>query len=120
MIALYVDDCLIAGSREETSRIKEFLSSEFEMEELGSPRLFLGIQIERNQTAGKEHIVLHQTRYIDTILERFSMEEAGDSPTPMVDSQVLSKAYRDQVSPMENNQLYMSAVGSLMYCVLGT
>ena len=47
-IALYVDDLFLVGSRlENIKRVKEGLSREFKMKDLGEARFLLGIEIIR-------------------------------------------------------------------------
>ena len=50
VILLYVDDMLIASNNnEKLEGIKNFLGKAFEMKDLGEPKSFLGITIERNK-----------------------------------------------------------------------
>ena len=50
VILLYVDDMLIASnSKEKLEEIKNCLGKAFEMKDLGEPKSFLGISIERNK-----------------------------------------------------------------------
>ena len=43
------------------------------MKDLGEPKNFLGITLERNKQ--EKTLLIHQTNYIEKILERFNMKE---------------------------------------------
>lgn len=50
ILAVYVDDIIIIGDDEvEVKRLKENLSKEFEVKDLGQLRYFLGIEVARSQ-----------------------------------------------------------------------
>jgi len=50
ILAVYVDDIIITGDDEvEVKRLKENLSKEFEVKDLGQLRYFLGIEVARSQ-----------------------------------------------------------------------
>ncbi|RVW76034.1 Retrovirus-related Pol polyprotein from transposon TNT 1-94 [Vitis vinifera] len=71
---LYVDDILLASSDvgllHETKR---FLSSKFDMKDLGNASFVLGIQIHRDRSRGI--LGLSQKAYIDKVLSRFGNEQ---------------------------------------------
>ena len=67
IIALYVDDLLIAGNNlSEIQSIKEKLSAEFEMKDLGDARTMLGIDKERGRSS--KRLFISQTEYTRTVL----------------------------------------------------
>ena len=81
MIVLYVDDFLIASNdAEKLKQVKSHLSSVFHMKDLGEPRIYLGISIERNRK--ERNIVIHQATYTETVLEKFNMKELQSSEYP--------------------------------------
>ena len=86
VILFYVDDILIASnSQEKLEEIKNCLGKAFEMKDLGEPKSFLGIYIERNKE--EKSFLINQTNYIENILERFSMKDCKPQSTPMVTRQ---------------------------------
>lgn len=61
LLAIYVDDITIAGDDEiEIISLKENLSKQFEVKDLGQLMYFLGIEIARSQKG----IVLSQRKYV--------------------------------------------------------
>ena len=70
MLAIYVDDIIITGDDErEIIRLKENLSKEFEVKDLGQPRYFLGIEIAWNPKG----IVLSKIKYVLDLLTETGM-----------------------------------------------
>lgn len=82
LICLYVDDFLIARSNEaEISAIKGELSQPFEMKDLGSAKVILGIETKRDRP--KQKLFIRQSEYIPTILKRFGTEHSRAVSTLM-------------------------------------
>jgi hypothetical protein len=82
-LILYVDDILLASS--DISLLletKSFLSSHFEMKDLGEARFVLGIEIHRDRVKGV--LGLSQKTYIEKVLKKFSMHKCSASPAPIV------------------------------------
>ncbi|MDV3181238.1 MAG: reverse transcriptase domain-containing protein, partial [Candidatus Phytoplasma australasiaticum] len=72
-LLLYVDDMLITSRNMSLiAKLKAQLSSEFEMKELGAAQKILGMEIWRDRHAGK--LFLSQKKYVEKVLNRFSME----------------------------------------------
>ena len=126
LIILYVDDMLIASNdHERLIQIKEHLSSVFEMKDLGEPKNFLGMSIQRNRS--EKYIVLHQSAYIEGVLERFKMRECKPQSTPMVTRQANHKNKKRKIDT-ENSEHqgeakrfpFREAIGSLMYLANAT
>ena len=116
-LLLYVDDILILSkdlSRITSKAIKNQLHAQYKMNDLGETRRFLGIEIERK--AGCFQI--NQTQFIQTVLQRFDMEECNGVYTPMEMGQKLLLA-TDGDELVESSK-YQSLLGSLMYLVVGT
>ena len=115
-IALYVDDLLFIGpDKQFINRILDGLESEYGVKRLGDAEYVLGIQIHRRQNG---LIVLSQEAYIDSMLERFGMNEAKPASTPLPAGLKLERSKSPQ-SP-DNRKLYQSIVGSLTYAATGT
>eukprot|EP00253_Pinus_taeda_P029468 PITA_29468 len=72
ILVLYVDDALIARkSMEEINRLKAQFSRTFDMKDLGATKHILGMEIHRNRKNGK--LWLSQQKYVERVLEKFSM-----------------------------------------------
>ena len=122
ILLLYVDDMLVAGSdMQEIKRLKEQLSREFEMKDLGAARQILGMSIVRDKGAGT--LKLSQQKYIRKVLEKFNMTDAKARSTPMGSQLKLSKKQSPKTDEDKEEMAkipYASAVGSLMYAMVCT
>ena len=103
------------------SSIKVWLSSQFDMKALGEANFILGIKLWwdwKNRMLG-----LSQARYIDKVLEHFSMQNSKKGLLPFRHGVPLSNDQRPKTLEEENmiRQVpYASAMGSLMYAMLCT
>jgi hypothetical protein len=82
-LILYVDDILLASS--DVSLLletKRFLSSNFDMKDLGEASFVLGIEIHRDR--GKGLLGLSQKAYLEKVLKKFSMHAYNLTPAPIV------------------------------------
>jgi len=69
---LYINDILLAGNNiEMIQSTKQWLSSIFEMKEMGKVRYILGVEITLNRS--KKLLGLNQEAYANKILEHFRM-----------------------------------------------
>ena len=84
------------------------------MTDLGEARWILGMEIIRDR--GKRTLKLSQRQYVTGILTRFGFENARPASTPMAANQKLTKSS----APEMDAKRYQSALGSLMYAMLGT
>ena len=122
LVALYVDDLLLAGNDLDAILwMKGELNKRFEMKDLGEARMCLGLEISRDRH--KKILNVSQAKYTQTILERFGMQDSRSVPTPMVPS-------GDKHNPLDSidpdtdvpatDAPYRQAIGALMYLMLGT
>ncbi|KAL5838301.1 hypothetical protein ACOSQ3_015470 [Xanthoceras sorbifolium] len=122
ILLLYVDDMLVAGSdMGEIKSLKQQLSKEFDMKDLGPAKKILGMQITRDKQEGT--LQLSQAEYIKRILHRFKMDDAKPVSTPLASHFRLSKNQSPQTEEERNFMdkiPYASAVGSLMYAMVCT
>ena len=108
IVCLYVDDMLIIGSNAEMIRItKLFLSSRFDMKDMGIADVILGIKISKIP----EGLILSQSHYIAKVLEKFKKYEIIPKKTPVDISLHLAKNTGIGISQLEYSQI----IGSLMY-----
>ena len=119
VLLLYVDDLVLATPVPDAiAWIKNKLHAEFEMTDMGEVRPFLGLEIECNQ----RHRTLHlsQTKYITKILADHGMSFCNLLLTPADPHIRLVKSSPEFTATAEEKQKYQSAVGSLIYAMLGT
>jgi hypothetical protein len=110
-----VDDILLTSS--DVSLLletKKFLSSKFDMKDLGEASFVLGIEIHRDRS--KRVLGLSQKAYIEKILKKFCMHKCSPSPSLIVNG----NRYGDFQCPMNQYEIdqmksvpYASAVESL-------
>ena len=113
IIALYVDDLLIACSDKGLlQQTKRELARRFEMKDLGASRVILGMDISRDRA--NRRLSLCQARYAQKVIERFGMGAARGQDTPMQGKLDLKPPGRPVHEP------YREAIGSLMYLMVGT
>nr|KAJ0195993.1 hypothetical protein LSAT_V11C700359310 [Lactuca sativa] len=74
------DDMLIFGTDlEEVDKTKKFLSSSFDMKDMGDAEVILGIRIRK----GNNGISISQSHYIEKILKKFNFENCSPVSTPI-------------------------------------
>ena len=117
-----MDDILLASS--DVSLLletKKFLSSKFDMKDLGEASFVLGIEIHRDRSKGV--LGLSQKAYIEKILKKFSMHKCSPSPASIVKG----NRYGDFQCPRNQYEIDQmktvpcaSVVGSLQYAQVCT
>jgi len=119
ILRLYVDDLVLAApTGEQIDWIRIKLHEEFSMTDLGELRTFLGLEIERNRT--HRTLLLSQSRYIHKILGNSGMQACNPVSTPADPHIQLEKSSTEFEATSEEKKMYQSAVGSLMYAMLGS
>ena len=108
ILCLYVDDILIFGNNINViEEVKGFLSSNFEMKDLGEANVILNINLLREENGG---VTLMQSHYVEKMLNRFGYSDCTSAPTPYDPSVLLRKNQK-----IARNQLrYSQIIGSLM------
>ena len=115
VIAVYVDDMIaLSRSRDLIQRIKLALGEAYELKDLGEVLWILNMEIQRDR--GPRTLTISQQQYIKSILERHGMANCRPLSTPMEANLHLPKLANAEIDPKE----YQSALGSLMYAMLGT
>lgn len=121
-LLLYVDDMLVAAKdMREVQKLKDLLSSEFEMKDLGPARRILGMDIHRDRE--KCVLTLSQGAYVTKVLKKFMMEESKPVYTPMGSHFKLSSTKAEEMSELQKvmeSVPYSNDVGSLMYAMIGS
>lgn len=117
IVAIYVDDILLVGpSIEMINEVKNGLHKRFSMSDLGPCNYYLGITVRRDRV--NRTIYLGQRAYIEKFLKEYDMWEVKPAVTPM--DHPPQPAPDDYKAPESLRLRYQRAVGSLMYCMLGT
>nr|KAJ0207190.1 hypothetical protein LSAT_V11C500269530 [Lactuca sativa] len=107
------DDMLIFGTDlEEVDKTKKFLSSSFDMKDMGEAEVILGIRISK----GNNGISISQSHYIEKILKKFNFENCSPVSTPIDPSLKLLPNKGSPVSQLE----YSRAIGCLMCVMIST
>lgn len=110
VLLLYVDDILLTGSNADLmNKLLTALNLQFAMKDMGSPKYFLGVEMEQ-YTYG---IFLHQHAYAEDILYQASMSDCNPMPTP------LPIVIEDSPSELfEEPTYYRSLAGKLQYLTI--
>jgi hypothetical protein len=120
IVALYVDDLVIAGHPQLTGPIRKALMSEFAMTDNGELSFCLGLEVQRDPATAS--IRVSQKQYASDILERYGMANCKAAPTPAAESIRLTSDMSPKTN-REREQLrvdfkdlpYRAVVGSLLY-----
>ncbi|RVW72857.1 Retrovirus-related Pol polyprotein from transposon TNT 1-94 [Vitis vinifera] len=119
---LYVDDILLAtNDKGLLHEVKQFLSKNFDMKDMGEASYVIGIKIHRDRFKGI--LGLSQETHINKVLERFRMKNCSPSVSPIVkgDSFNLNQCPKNDLEREQMKNIpYASAVGSLMYAQVCT
>jgi len=112
---------LATNDKDLLHEVKQFLSKNFDMKDIGEASYVIGIKIHRDRPRGI--LGLSQETYIDKLLERFRMKDCS----PSVASIVKDDRFNLNQCPKNNferesmeNIPYASVVGSLMYAQVCT
>ena len=101
--------------------IKRWLSTHFDMQDMGEANYILGVKIKRDRS--KKILALSQENYIQKILKRFHMSSCKPVDTPMSKGKALSLNMCPK-NPQEREEMsrvpFASVVGSLMYVIMCT
>ncbi|KAE8706762.1 Retrovirus-related Pol polyprotein from transposon TNT 1-94 [Hibiscus syriacus] len=82
ILLLYVDDMLVAGSdMQEIINLKQKLSKQFAIKDLGAAKQILGMRIKRDTKSGT--LILSHAEYINKVLSRFNIQDAKPVSTPL-------------------------------------
>lgn len=113
IIVLYVDDITIAcRNKAMLNELRASLISRFDMNVLGEPERYLGMNVKRDATG----ITLCQEEYIDKMLIDFGLQEARPQATPSHQRPECRAPDDEAISPA----FMREAVGRLLYLARGT
>ena len=109
LLLMYVNDMIITGDDlSGIQELKDFLSQQFEMKDLGHLSYFLGLEIAHST----DELYITQAKYASEILS-----QAGLTNSKTVDTLVEFNAHLTPSGgkPLSNPSLYRHLVGSLVY-----
>eukprot|EP00253_Pinus_taeda_P028555 PITA_28555 len=112
---------LVGNDKEIIQDLKTQLSSKFDMKDLGAANYILGMEIKRDRA--KRKLWLNQRKYVETILQRFNMQDSKPVKVPIPVGVRLSAEQCPKTQEEEEDMSrvpYASAVGSLMYAMVCT
>ena len=111
VIAVYVDDIILAGHNDDImNKVKIAIGNKFNVTDMGEMHHFLGVKVVQNYTVGK--IWIGQSTYAKELLIRFKMEESNPTDTPV---DVGMKLMKGKDGESVNKEKYQSVVGSLLF-----
>ncbi|GJV16682.1 uncharacterized mitochondrial protein-like protein [Tanacetum coccineum] len=107
LLSLYVDDMIITrDDYDGIELLKEELSHQFSMKDLGLLRYFVGVEV----GSSPKGYLLSQSKYIDDLFDRTIMTDNKITGVPI--NAKYTPTYGD---PLPNPSLYCTIVGSLVY-----
>lgn len=113
-VAAHVDDMLCGGSRDSVERTKSFLSSKFEVRDMGPASVFIALRIVRDRE--RRLMYIDQSHYGRDILDLYNMADCNPCLVPMNPAnQHLSKALASECLDDTQKRHYQSILGSLGY-----
>lgn len=112
-LTIHVDDIMIFGPDSGLLQsIKRELFSLFEMTDANGCEFYLGMHIEKTDTS----LHIHQSKFVQELLERYGLEDIPISSAPMDKSTTL-RAETEVIADPSFKTHYQSLVGSLIYLV---
>lgn len=114
-LLLYVDDLLILSDNlKDVESVKNFLKTKFRMKDMGNDNLmYLGISIKKHS----EGISIDQSKYLQSVLKKFNMENCKGCDTPM---DINFRFDENETVDMTYEHKCRSLIGSLMYATVGS
>ena len=113
---IWVVDVLWISNPNDIKEAKQELGLRFPLKDLGTAHFFLGMKIVRKVDERK--IILSQHQYIGSILEQFGFQNCHTVSTPLEPGAQL--VINPTTSNTEDQTLYRSILGSIMYLMLCT
>ena len=95
---------------------KKLIGSKFKIEDMGEAKHLLGMLIKRDRERGK--MTISQTKYLESILKRFGMEQCKPVSTPLEPGKHFQGLLEDE-NPTNTNE-YQKLIGCLTYMTTAT
>jgi len=110
VIAIYVDDIIVAGNNENIQIVKNSIKSNFEIKDLGNIDFIIGIKFSKIN----DNIFINQKGYINEILKKYEMTNSKTTNNLLP---IKNEEFRKE--PF-NSTTYRGAIGSLLYIAIHT
>jgi hypothetical protein len=108
ILIVYVDDFILATKDKSLhSLIETKLIQRFRVKKLGTPKNFLGMQFDIQNS----HLFIHQEEYIDDMMKKLQLTHVTPCSNPQPDGLL---QYNDADEPFDT-QKYQSAIGKLIW-----
>ncbi|KAJ9548226.1 hypothetical protein OSB04_020769 [Centaurea solstitialis] len=109
LVQIYVDDIIFGSTKDDMCKeFEELMHMKFKMSSMGELTFFLGLQV-KQKTDG---IFINQSKYVASMLQKFGMNDAKPTSTPM-------ETHKHLTADVEGEEVdvhhYRSMIGSLMY-----
>lgn len=113
-IIVHVDDLLIcSSSRDAIDKLKRLLNMRFRMKDMGKVQYYVGIEIDYDYD--KKELCLYQEKYIQSLAEKYKIENSKSYQTPMEINLKLEPAENP-----ESELKYRNLIGALLFIANGT
>eukprot|EP00253_Pinus_taeda_P033126 PITA_33126 len=118
-LVLYVDDMLLVGNDKEIIQdLKTQLSAKFNMKDLSAANYILGMEIKRDRA--KRKLRLNQRKYVETILQRFNMQDSKPVKVPIpVGVRFMSKPEKEHWTTVKRVFRYLRGTSDYGLCYQG-
>jgi hypothetical protein len=116
LVSSHVDDLLMAANRKSIAIfLKALKAAKIDVSSQGELKFLLNMQVTRDRA--NKTVTLHQSAYVNTLLENFNMKDANTSSTPMTPHIKLGKEDDDKIAGTRASEpaRYAELVGSLLY-----
>jgi len=120
-ITVWVDDLLVfTKTVEEGDELARNLKDEFEVNDIGEPKMIIGIEINRDR--GSRSRTISQKNYIRTVLERFGLAQANPVAMPLDPNIILQKPQEDKTLKTKDRLAkgYATIIGAIGYAAMLT
>ncbi|KAJ9566123.1 hypothetical protein OSB04_002089 [Centaurea solstitialis] len=109
LVQIYVDDIIFGSTKDDMCKeFEELMHKKFKMSSMGELTFFLGLQVKQKP----EGIFINQSKYVASMLQKFGMNDAKTTSTPM-------ETHKHLTADVEGEEVdvhhYRSMIGSLMY-----
>ena len=117
ILGIYVDDLVILWKKEgDLEWLIEKIKKKYELEHLGKMEWILGMKVEKLEGGG---YALSQEDYIESLAERFMMEDAREAFTPLSPGLILRPNEEKDAAYMKTVP-FMELAGSVLYVMVCT
>lgn len=116
LLAIYVDDILIAGLQSDIKNEILYLESKFQITQMGAARFVLGIEVIRTPLG----FHLSQCQYIRDLAKRFGQEKGREISLPLNVGTDVVEFGGDEKRDENIKNIFLQVLGSLLYIATST